>query len=452
MKSIHFYGASGTVTGSCYLLQKDSKETMLIDLGMYQGPEEITRMNQDPLQFNPKELEHVILTHAHLDHCGRLPLLAKHGFSGKVYMTEPTLDMLDIALHDAARIAQKDDKVPVIYNENHVEEILSQVEVVDFDTPFNIGSLKVTYKDAGHILGAASIHVQDDSADDGVRSLVFSGDLGNYPHNMLVSPHMFEDVDAVVMESTYGGRKHPHSNPLDALQEAINRIEETGGVLMIPCFAIERTQEMLYLVKKLKDAGKIKLQTPVFLDSPMAIKVTNVYRRYGALYNDDFHDVLGKFDPFDFPHLHLLERAKDGRMIENTYGPKVIIAGSGMMSGGRILKHAHKFISKPNNSLLFVGYQGESTMGRAILEGAQEVQINEITLPVKAQIEHIESMSAHADEDQLMQWLTHMKGVKKLFLTHGEDPSRDELESRVHKDTSISNIHKPQLNDEILLQ
>lgn len=449
MKSISFYGAAGTVTGSCYLLRKDNDLGILIDLGMYQGPGEVTALNQEPLQFDPTGLAGVLLTHAHLDHCGRLPLLVKNGFRQKVFMTEPTLDMLHVALMDAARIAQFDEKIPVLYTEEDVVALLDLAEIVDFDQSFKLGGFDITYRDAGHILGAASIEIQDPQADDGVRTMVFSGDIGNYPHSMLPDPYLFSEADVVVMESTYGGRLHPKSDPALTLMTEIKAAEESGGVLMIPCFAIERTQELLYMIKTLKDTAKIGKDTPVYLDSPMAIKITDIYKRYGALYGDEFHDVLGKFDPFNFHGLKLLERSRDGRVIERTHGVRVIIAGSGMMSGGRILKHAHKYISKEKNRLLFMGYQGEDTLGRAILEGAPEVKIQDTTLPVKARVEQIESMSAHADEGQLLDWLGNMNGVQKVFLTHGEDTSREAMAPKITSQLSIQDVQMPQLNDEV---
>jgi metallo-beta-lactamase family protein len=451
MKSISFYGAAGTVTGSSYLLKHSNKPGVLIDLGMYQGTQDITMLNQMPLQHDARQLAGTLLTHAHLDHCGRLPLLTKNGFRGPIFMTEPSLDMIEIALMDAARIAQSDDSLPVLYTEEDVSDVLSQVEIVDFDQPFELGGFTVTYKDAGHILGAASIEIFDPEADDSARKVVFSGDLGNTPHMMLPSPHVFTEADVVIMESTYGGRLHPHDNPFDLLAAEIRMVEETGGVLMIPAFAIERTQELLYMIKQLKDAGKVKVKTPIFLDSPMAIKVTDVYKRYGALYNDGFHDVLGKLDPFAFVGLHILERSKEGRIIDKTQGPRVIIAGSGMMSGGRILKHAQKYIGHDKTRILFIGYQGEETLGREILQGAQDITINEMRLHVKAHIEHIESMSAHADEAGLLAWLGSMHGVKKVFLTHGENDSRQAMAPKITSQFGIADVHMPELNDEISL-
>lgn len=450
MKSITFHGAAGTVTGSSYLLKHEDGTQLLVDFGMFQGPEEVSALNAQKLHFNPAELTQVLLTHAHLDHCGRLPLLMQQGFKGRIFLTEPTLDMLYVALHDAARIAQYDDKIPVLYTEEDVERLLQNVEVIDYDEEFSVGPFKIIYRDAGHILGSASIEVTDTRSDT-MKKIVFSGDLGNYPHAMLESPYMFDEADLVIMESTYGGRMHGKDDAFAILEKEIKAVQESGGVLMIPSFAIERTQEILYILKQLKDTARVPLQIPVYLDSPMAIKVTEIYKRYGALYKDNFSDSLQKFDPFTFANLHMLERSKDGRVIEKDKGPKVIIAGSGMMSGGRILKHAHKYISKPANRILFVGYQGEETLGRAILEGAAEVKINEVDLPVKASIAKIESLSAHADEGQLLNWVKHINGVSRVVLSHGEDDAREILAPKVTSETGISDVQMPQLYDEMKL-
>jgi metallo-beta-lactamase family protein len=450
MKSLSFYGAAGTVTGSCYLLKHSNQSGILVDMGMYQGTKQVTALNQLPLQFNPQTLTGVLLTHAHLDHCGRLPLLTQRGFRGKIFMTEPTLDMIEVALMDAARIAQNDDKTPILYSEDDVADLLYHAEIVDLDHEFSLGGFSITYREASHILGAASIEVRD-QMDDQYKTIVFSGDLGNYPHSMLESPYMFDQADAVIMESTYGGRLHPNDHPHDVLAREIQAVEQTGAVLMIPAFAIQRTQELLYILKQLKDTGKIKTQTPIFLDSPMAIKVTDIYRRYGGLYNDSFHNILGKFDPYSFPALHVLERAKEGRIIEKTRGPRVIIAGSGMMSGGRILRHAQKYLADERTRILFIGYQGDETLGRAITTGTKDIVIDDVPLHIRANITHIQSMSAHADEAQLLQWLGHMHGVKKVFLTHGENTARQALAPKVQSQQHVQDVYMPELHDEIAL-
>ena len=451
MKSISFFGASGTVTGSCYQLNRSNKASLLIDYGMYQGTKEIESLNHVSIPYKPQELDGVLLTHAHLDHCGRLPVLLQHGFNKRIFMTEPTRDLLEITLHDAARIAEKDDKVIPLYTEDDVDVLMSFIEIVDYEQPFEVGGFTVSYHDAGHIIGSASLKIVDTRADDDVKTIVFSGDIGKWPHDMLPNPYLFDQADVVVMESTYGGRMHSDEDAQAVMSAEIQAIEANAGTLLIPCFAIERTQEVLYLIKQLKDSGKIKAHTPVFLDSPMAIHVTEVYKRYGALFNDTFHKVMMTSDPYEFEGLHKLERNRQSHMIDKVVGPKIILAGSGMMSGGRILKHARQYLPKESTRLLFVGYLGDETIGRALSEGADMVKIMDTHVQVRAHIEKIDSLSAHADEGQLLDWLRPVHGVKHVFLTHGEDEARDALNLKIQSEFGYSSIKKPHLNDEVLI-
>lgn len=450
MKTISFHGAAGTVTGSCYRLQTKNS-SYIIDCGMYQGTQDIQHLNQIPLTFNPGDLQYMLLTHAHLDHVGRLPLLARLGYSGKYFMTEPTRDLAEVVMMDSARIAQREESVPILYEETDVQRVMENVEIVKYNEEFKLGDMTVCYRDAGHIMGSASIELTDPTADDGIRKVVFSGDIGNFPHKMLNTPYAFQDADIVTMESTYGGRLHKDDDPKKIIKEEINEVEKSGGVLMIPAFAIERSQEILYTIKQLKENGEIKMDTPVFFDAPMGIKATAIYKRYPNLYNSTFADIAQHSDPFSFPNLHILERNKQGRIINKYNGPRVIVAGSGMMTGGRILKHAARYLPKGRNRLLFVGYLGDETLGREIYEGAKEVTIRDETVSVKAHIRMVDSLSAHADENQLLDWLKTIQGVKKIFLTHGEDTAREALKSTIESRLGHKEIFTPDLNTEHLL-
>lgn len=444
MKKISFHGASGTVTGSAYVLTRYDKDPLMIDLGMFQGPKEVSDLNYEPLQFDPSQLIAVLLTHAHLDHCGRLPLLVQRGFNKKIYMTRPTAELLELVLMDAAHIAEHDETKTPLFNEHDIERILSLVELVEYNKEFEVGPYSVLYKDSGHIMGSASIQLRDNFNQDGVGTIIFSGDIGNYPQDLVQPTEFFSHADVVLMESTYGGRVHSYESANKVLQEEINIVEKEDAALLIPSFSIERTQEILHRIDHLKSSGKIKEATPIFLDSPMAIKATEIYKKYRMYFNKELTDHIANNDPFDFPGLRVIEKSDQSMKIHNTPGAKVIIAGSGMMTGGRIVQHAFHYLKRSTSRLLIVGYQGEGTLGRALADGATEVQINKQTVPVHANVRVVTSMSAHADEPKLLEWLGHIKDVKQVFLVHGDDEPRAILKEKIIQ-SGINAIKMPQM-------
>lgn len=441
MKSIQFLGASsGEVTGSSYLLtsQKDTK--VLVDFGMFQGSDEIVTLNYEPLLFKPSELAGVFITHAHLDHCGRLPLLIYGGYMGKIYMTSPTRSLVEIILTDSAHIAEYENKDNPLYTMEEVYKILKMIEIVEYETPIKLEDLTVTFKDAGHILGSASIEVVDTTNN---KKIVFSGDLGNTPQDIVKPTTLIDSADYVVMESTYGDKNHPKEDPSQILMEEINQVENTQGVLLIPAFSLERTQELLHRINHLKKEGKVRADTPVFLDSPMGIRATMVFKDFKTFYNKELQEHTD--DPFSFEGLVITEEARDSKEIIKAMEPKVIIAGSGMLSGGRILHHAEHYLSRKNTRLLFVGFQSEETLGRKISEGAKNAYINDRQVKVNATIRHIESLSSHADEQKLIDWLKHIKGVNTVFLTHGEQMQQEVLTKGIKDQLSIPTIIAPTL-------
>lgn len=445
MSSIYFYGAAGEVTGSSFLLTGETTR-LLIDLGMYQGTADVEVHNRDPLLFSPSKLTSVALTHAHLDHCGRLPLLTKNGYRGKFYMTDATAALVELTLMDSAKIAAEDNEDDPLYTLEDVERVLYQIRTVAYDAPFEVGEFTLTMRDAGHILGSASIEVAMDTPD-GRKVVVFSGDLGNSPEDIVKPTEVIKQADAVVMESTYGDRLHPKENASDIIMREMNEIERTGGVLLIPAFSVDRTQEILHKINHLKQEGKVQEDTPVFLDSPMAIRATRIYEQYRNLYGKEMSAHATHGDPFDFPGLFVTERAAESRKISEHKGAKVIIAGNGMMMGGRILGHAKQFLPLDTTRLLIVGYQGEETLGREILEGAKLVTIKGAQVPVNATIANASSMSAHADQNQLMAWLSNIRGLKAVFLVHGEDPSRHAIAEKISRELGIGRIEIPHLNE-----
>lgn len=450
MQSVAFYGsAGGEVTGSCYLVTADDTNQVLIDFGLFQGDKEISKRNYDPLQFNASGLKAVFLTHAHLDHCGRLPLLIYAGFTGKIYMTEPTRSFVEIILEDSARIAEKDQSREPLYTMEEVRKVMNMIHTVKYNEEIIVGNFKAVFKDAGHILGSSSI-VLTDTTDTKNDSLVFSGDLGNTPQPLVKPTDYIDHADYVVMESTYGDSTHPQENVEQIIQEEINAIEEHNGTLLIPAFAIERTQEVLHAIHHLKEEGKVRPETLVYLDSPMGIDATTVYLDFKDFHNEEInshHSI-----PFNFDGLLITYEGWESRKIQKDSGPKVIIAGSGMMSGGRMIHHVINYLADPKTRVLFVGYQAEETLGRQILEGAQSVVVQDRkgpkTVQVKATVREIKTLSSHADQPRLITWLGHIKGVKKVFLTHGELPQQEALRDKIKEELKIEEVYLPEQGSE----
>lgn len=433
MKTIKFLGASGEVTGSGYVLTGDNGNQILIDFGMFQGTDETQTQNFLPLSFNAKNLQAVLLTHAHLDHCGRLPLLGMLGYTGKIYSTEATKEITHLSLLDSATI-DKDQNGQFLYSTDDVEKTYKSMESAAYGKPFSIGEFTITFRDAGHILGSASIEIAE-----GDQTVIFSGDLGNTPQDLVKPTEYISQGTIVVMESTYGDSVHPKEDAEAILEQEIIAVEKNGGTLLIPAFSIERSQEILHILKSLKSSGKIHTELPVFLDSPMAIEVTELFNNFPDLYNKEF---AKETHPFDFPGLVYTRTVEESKAIPN-HGPQVIIAGSGMMSGGRILHHLKHFISQPTTRLLIVGYQAEETLGRRIEEGDKEIRINDEYIPVHAAISKIESLSSHADQPKLLVWLKHIQGVKRVFLVHGDERQRKNLAHTIQEDTGIEDVILP---------
>lgn len=435
MIKIQFLGASGTVTGSGYLLTGEQNHTVLIDLGLFQGVPEEKELNASALSFDAKNLQTVFLTHAHLDHCGRLPLLIKAGFRGKIYTTPATKMITQLGLLDAAAI-QEEDRINIpLYRKNDAIETCEKIETVEYDKPFTTQEFTVTFRNAGHILGSASIEIADKT-----QKIVFSGDLGNTPENLIQPTEYISQADTVVMESTYGNSSHPEEDAGAVLQTEIKTIESTGGVLLIPAFSIERTQEILHVLSHLVKNNTINASLPVFLDSPMAIDVVEIFKQFPNLYNSE---LSGDIHPFDFANLRSTKSVEESKAIVKENSPKIIIAGSGMMSGGRIMHHLDNYISLPTTRLLIVGYQAKGTLGREIEEGAKHIELYNRQVQVKAAISRLEAFSAHADQPKLIKWLGHIQGVKKVFLVHGEDPQRETLSQSIQKELHIQNVSLP---------
>ena len=443
---LKFLGAAGTVTGSSYVLTSSGGQSILIDMGMFQGPEEIEALNHESFDYSVDQLSHALLTHAHLDHCGRLPMLDFLGFNGQVWMTPPTKPLAELVLFDSAKIAERYHDKP-LYTKENVENLIDRFKTIDYNKPKTLGDFEVTFVKAGHLLGAASIVIKDTTSEGGIGSIVFSGDLGNKPEELLQEFETIKEADVVVMESTYGDRLHSDADPHQLLLDEIVAAENDASTLLIPSFSLEKTQELLYMIKHYKKQGKVGEETPVYLDSPMALSATGIYKSHSKYMN---HKLKAEAeDPYGFPGLQIIYKHYQSQKIKEEVGTKVIIAGAGMMTGGRIVSHAAQYLSDPKNRLFFVGYQGEQTLGREILEGLKLVTINDEQVEIKAHINKTDGMSAHADQSQLLEWLKAIGGVKKVVVTHGEDQSRSALAQKITQDLGIQDIHIPKLNEEI---
>lgn len=430
---ITFLGATQEVTGSKYLIEHATTK-ILVDCGLYQGEREFEKRNWEPFPVEPSTIQAVVLTHAHIDHTGYIPVLVKKGFKGKIYCSRATYGLTAILLKDSGAVQEEEAKraqeygtshhatIP-LYTEKDAENSLTFFHPVDYNTVFVLGSLKVTLIQSFHILGSSFIVISDDK-----ETLTFSGDLGR-PHQLLMkSPPHLTQTDFLVLESTYGDKAHPQDDAMKELAEAIHTIIAQKGVLIIPSFAVERTQVVLYCLYQLKQKKMIP-QMPIFLDSPMAEKVSNlfcVFKDEHKLSTELCNDICGIAQ-----YITTIEQSKG---IDHITGPAIIIAGSGMASGGRVLYHFKHFITDEKNMILFVGFQAKGTNGRALVDGADRINIDGQWYMVRATIKIINSFSAHADSDEILEWLSSFKqDPKKVFLTHGEPQSSESLKQKIEQ-------------------
>lgn len=420
---LHFHGAAGEVTGSNHILETE-KYRIMVDCGLFQGARMAEKQNYEPLAYDVKDISVVVLTHAHLDHCGRLPLLWKLGYRKKIWATPATRDLAELIMTDAANImlheAEEDGQEP-LYVAADVAGVLGLFEDVEYETPTEIlKGVTIELFDAGHVLGSSSVVIKADN-----RKICFSGDLGNHPVPILRHPVTPPEADVVIMETTYGNRLHEDGQNRKAkLRAVIRQAAAKKGTLLIPAFALERTQEILYELHELMNEGAIPAM-PIFLDSPLAIAATQVYYLYDRYYDDDAL-LLQKngADLFKFPLLKITATSGQSKAIKEFPDPKVVIAGSGMMEGGRIIHHASDFLELESTILAIVGYQGEGTLGRRLYDNERKVKIKGHWVHVRAHVVAITAYSAHADQADLHTWLKGFKKKpKQVFLVHGEPDS-----------------------------
>jgi len=416
---ITFCGAAREVTGSCYFVET-TKAKFLVDCGLFQGGMVADEKNEADFPFKAKDLDFVLLTHAHLDHSGRLPLLHKRGFRGKIYTTHPSIDLTKIILEDSVNLINEEaerENIKPLYQITDLVGIEHSFIGSHYRKPKTVKGVSFEFFDAGHILGSAQIKIIADG-----HTIVFSGDLGNPPVPLLRPTEFIDSADYVVMESTYGNKRHEDFHLRKSrLISAISKSISKNGTLLIPAFAIERAQEILTQINEVVEKGGLP-HFPMFLDSPMAIKATEVFKLYPDYYNQEsLHNLTKDDDLFSFPGLKLTYTSDQSKKINSVHPPKVILAGSGMMHGGRILHHLRHNIENSNTTILIVGFVVENSLGRRLLEGDKSVKIFGQPYKVKAQVEAIGAFSSHADQPKLLEWLDHFTHKpKKIFITHGE--------------------------------
>jgi metallo-beta-lactamase family protein len=436
-----FHGGAKSVTGSNYLIETTHEGRpfkVLVDCGLHQGSNYCERHNFEPFPYNPEEIQAVFITHAHIDHTGRLPKLYHDGFRGKVYSTDPTRDFASLLLLDSEHILKRDAeryKKPYASSTEDINNLIKLWKGVEYHEPFQLGPFKITFQSAGHILGSSSILIEAEG-----KKIMFSGDLGNSPAPIIGKREEIPaEVDYCLMESTYGGRVHePIEERAQILETLIEETVKLGGTLMIPAFAMERTQQLLFILNDLVEKKKIP-QIPIFLDSPLAIRLTEVYRRYERFFKGEHvkrHLAQGD-EVFDFPGLKTTLTTEESKSINDVPSPKIIIAGAGMSNAGRILHHEVRYLPDPKSTLLIVGYQATGSLGRKLLDGESPVRIMGQNVTAKARVKAIGGFSAHADQPQLIDWLKPGKSIKKIFLVQGEEDQIVILSKKIKDDLGL---------------
>ncbi|WP_217913424.1 MBL fold metallo-hydrolase [Miltoncostaea marina] len=428
--AIRSYGAAGTVTGSCHLVEADGRR-LLVDCGAFQGSRELFARNRGPLGFDPASLDGVLVTHAHLDHSGRLPLLLRGGYAGPVHALPATRELCEHLLLDAAKIQREDaerdrrngrEADPATFDDDDVWRTLARFEPLAYDVAAEVGGLRVTARRAGHIPGSASFLIEAAG-----RRLVVSGDIGNARKEILPDPAPCPPADVVVMESTYGDRDHrPYEDTIEELARVLREAWERGGMILVPSFALERAHEVLYTVAGLERSHDIP-SMPVYVDSPLAAKVDEVYDRFPEELSDELRLVVATGrNPFEPKHLRYTRSVQESRRIAEAGGPAIVIAGSGMLSGGRILHHLRAHAGSPDTTVLIVGYQPSGGLGRALIDGHETVRIMGRETRVRARTVTVGGLSAHAGRTELLDWV-RSSGDAEVRLVHGEPGALESL-------------------------
>lgn len=464
---IEFLGAAKIVTGSNYLITTD-KWKFLIDCGLFQGGKEEEAMNEVAVKYDPGEIDFMFLTHAHIDHSGRIPYLVKKGYRSEIYATEATVDLCEIMLLDSANIQESDaewenkrrirsGKAPIepLYTMEDAQRSLSYFRPCHYEEMIKVNDeISFRFTDAGHILGSSILELWIVENNETVK-VVFSGDLGMPNKPLLKDPAFIKSADYLIMESTYGNSVHDdYAKSMDELTQIIDRVSERGGTVMIPSFAVGRTQELIYQLNNYysKDTIHEHQRIPIYIDSPMAIRATKAFMDNAYYFDDETKEIIRSGDNiFEFPNLHYVNSVEESKALHRVNYPRVIISSSGMANAGRIRHHLKHGLWDERNAVVFIGYQAIGTLGRILLDGAEKVKLLGEEIAVKAEIFDLVGFSAHADEPMLLDWLNHFeKKPVKIFLTHGEEdesiPLAKTIKEMFHIDTIV-----PSLNDEYSL-
>jgi metallo-beta-lactamase family protein len=442
MPKLTFLGAAGTVTGSKYLVEAEGKR-LLIDCGLFQGLKELRLRNWNPLPEKPATFDWCLLTHAHLDHTGYLPRLVRDGFRGPIYADAATIELCTILLADSAHLQEEDaDKAerggyskhakPLpLYTREDVAPVLKAMQEIPRAAPFTISpQFTVKPHDAGHIVGSSSLELT--ITENGKKTVVlFSGDVGRYNNAILKDPEPPPACDVLLCESTYGDRDHPSGAPEDALADVVNRVAKRGGQIVIPAFAVDRTQTLLYIIRKLETSKRIP-HLPVYMDSPMAISVTDIYLRHHEDHDPRFTADEKNGNPLDAHNVNYMRTVDDSKKINDVKTPAIIISASGMATGGRVLHHIARLAPDPKNAILLAGFQAEGTRGRALEDGTKTLRIHGQDVPVAAEVINLRQFSAHAGQSELMRWLGGMPAApRRTYMTHGEPQASAALKAKI---------------------
>ncbi|HYL09500.1 MAG TPA: MBL fold metallo-hydrolase [Candidatus Acidoferrales bacterium] len=442
MAKLTFLGAAGCVTGSKYLVESEGKR-LLVDCGLFQGSRELKERNWNPLPVDPKTMDWCVLTHAHLDHTGWLPRLVKDGYGKPVYANGATIELSGILLRDSGHLQEEDaeharfkkysrhaEPLP-LYTEEDVAPVVKLFREIPRSGPFTISpQFTVRSYDAGHILGSSSLEL---TITEGGKPfvVVFSGDIGRYGQPILNDPATPPRADYLLCESTYGDRDHPSDSPLDALADVVNRVCKRGGSIVIPAFAIGRTQTLMYILRELEEAQRIP-HLPVYVDSPMAITATDLYLRHREDHSLEFTREEKAGDPLNTHEFHLARTVEESKQINTIRTPCIIISASGMVTGGRVLHHLAQRLPDARNAVLLAGFQAEGTGGRALLNGAKTLRIHGEDVPVRAEVVELRQFSAHAGKSELLRWLAGLQAPpKQTFLVHGEPTAATALKTAI---------------------